>query len=88
VATILVQEGTLKTGDAFLAGSHYGRVRAMLNDKGQKIGESHPSIPVEVVGFTDIPEAGETFIVVSEERMPNRSVSTDKKKFVKRNSPN
>ena len=69
VATILVQEGTLKTGDAFLAGSHYGRVRAMLNDKGQKIGESHPSIPVEVVGFTDIPEAGETFIVVSEERM-------------------
>ena len=69
VATILVQEGTLKTGDAFLAGSHYGRVRAMLNDKGQKIGESHPSIPVEVVGFTDIPEAGGTFIVVSEERM-------------------
>jgi translation initiation factor IF-2 len=69
VATILVQEGTLRTGDAFLAGSHYGRVRAMLNDKGQKIRESHPSIPVEVIGFTDIPEAGETFIVVSEERM-------------------
>jgi translation initiation factor IF-2 len=69
VATLLVQEGTLKTGDAFLAGSHYGRVRAMLNDKGQKIEEAFPSIPVEVVGFTDIPEAGETFIVVSEERM-------------------
>jgi translation initiation factor IF-2 len=69
VATLLVQEGTLKTGDAFLAGSHYGRVRAMLNDKGQKIEVVHPSTPVEVVGFTDIPEAGETFIVVSEERM-------------------
>lgn len=69
VATLLVQEGMLKTGDAFLAGSHYGRVRAMLNDKGQKIEEACPSIPVEVVGFTDIPEAGETFIVVSEERM-------------------
>jgi translation initiation factor IF-2 len=69
VATLLVQEGTLKTGDAFLAGSHYGRVRAMLNDKGQKIEEACPSIPMEVVGFTDIPEAGETFIVVSEERM-------------------
>jgi len=69
VATLLVQEGTLKTGDAFLAGSHYGRVRAMLNDKGQKIEEARPSTPVEVVGFTDIPEAGETFIVVSEERM-------------------
>jgi translation initiation factor IF-2 len=69
VATLLVQEGTLRTGDAFLAGSHYGRVRAMLNDKGQKVEEVHPSTPVEVVGFTDIPEAGETFIVVSEERM-------------------
>lgn len=69
VATLLVQEGTLKTGDAFIAGSHYGRVRAMLNDKGQKIVEATPSTPVEVVGFTDIPEAGETFIVVSEERM-------------------
>ncbi|OGQ00399.1 MAG: hypothetical protein A2026_13735 [Deltaproteobacteria bacterium RBG_19FT_COMBO_46_12] len=69
VATLLVQEGTLKTGDAFLAGSHYGRVRAMLNDKGQKIQEARPSTPVEVVGFTDIPGAGETFIVVSEERM-------------------
>ncbi len=69
VATLLVQEGTLKTGDAFIAGSHYGRVRAMLNDKGQKMGAAPPSIPVEVVGFTDVPEAGETFIVVSEERM-------------------
>ncbi len=69
VATLLVQEGTLKTGDAFVAGSHYGRVRAMLNDKGQKLEQAPPSIPVEVVGFTDIPEAGEPFIVVSEERM-------------------
>ena len=69
VATLLVQEGTLKTGDVFIAGSHYGRVRAMLNDKGQKIEEAGPSTPVEVVGFTDVPEAGETFIVVSEERM-------------------
>ncbi|MCJ7784061.1 MAG: translation initiation factor IF-2, partial [Desulfobacterales bacterium] len=69
VATLLVQEGTLKTGDAFIAGSHYGRVRAMLNDKRKKIGEASPSTPVEVVGFTDIPEAGEAFIVVSEERM-------------------
>ncbi len=69
VATLLVQEGTLKTGDAFIAGSHYGRVRAMLNDKGQKIEGASSSTPVEVVGFTDVPEAGETFIVVSEERM-------------------
>jgi translation initiation factor IF-2 len=69
VATLLVQEGTLKTGDVFIAGSHYGRVRAMLNDKAQKIEKASPSTPVEVVGFTDVPEAGDTFIAVSEERM-------------------
>ncbi len=69
VATLLVQEGTLKPGDVFIAGSQYGRVRAMLNDKGQKMEDARPSMPVEVVGFTDVPEAGETFIVISEERM-------------------
>jgi translation initiation factor IF-2 len=69
VATILVQEGTLKTGDAFIAGSQFGRVRAMLNDKGQKIENAQPSLPVEVVGFSDVPEAGETFIVIPDERM-------------------
>jgi translation initiation factor IF-2 len=69
VATLLVQEGILKAGNVFIAGSHYGRVRAMLDDKGQRIEEARPSTPVEVVGFTDIPEAGGTFIGVSDERM-------------------
>jgi translation initiation factor IF-2 len=69
VATVLVQEGALRTGDPFIAGSHYGRVRAMLNDKGQKIEEARPSTPGEVIGFVDVPDAGDTFIVVSEERM-------------------
>jgi translation initiation factor IF-2 len=69
VATVLVQEGMLKTGDVFIAGSHYGRVRAMLDDKGQKIETAGPSKPVEVVGFVDVPEAGETFIVTPDERM-------------------
>ena len=69
VATLLVREGTLRAGDVFIAGSHYGRVRAMLNHKGQKIEKTGPSTPVEVVGFTDVPEAGDPFIVVSEERM-------------------
>jgi translation initiation factor IF-2 len=69
VATLLVQEGTLKPGDAFISGSHYGRVRAMLDDKGKKIEEAGPSTPVEVVGFSDVPEAGDPFIVVSEERI-------------------
>jgi translation initiation factor IF-2 len=69
VATLLVQEGTLKTGDVFIAGSHYGRVRAMLNDRGQKIEESPPAMPVEVVGFSDVPDAGEAFIMIPDERM-------------------
>ncbi|OGP76586.1 MAG: hypothetical protein A2V86_02005 [Deltaproteobacteria bacterium RBG_16_49_23] len=69
VATVLVQEGSLKAGDVFIAGSHYGRVRAMLNDKGQKIEKVGPSTPVEVLGFTDVPDAGETFIAVTDERM-------------------
>lgn len=69
VATLLVQEGTLKAGDAFIAGSHYGRVRAMLNDRGYKIEDAPPSIPVEVVGFSDVPEAGKTFIVIPDERL-------------------
>ncbi len=69
VATVLVQEGTLKTGDPFIAGSHYGRVRAMLNDKGQKIEKATACVPVEVVGFEGVPEAGEVFIAVSDERM-------------------
>jgi len=69
IATVLVQEGTLKPGDVFIAGSHYGRMRAMLNDRGGKIEEARPSTPVEVIGFADIPEAGEPFIVVPEERL-------------------
>jgi translation initiation factor IF-2 len=69
VATILIQEGTLRPGDVFLAGSHYGKVRAMLNDRGQKIDQARPATPVEVVGFSDVPDAGEIFIAVSDERM-------------------
>jgi translation initiation factor IF-2 len=69
VATVLVQEGALKTGDVFLAGSHYGRVRAMYNERGERMESVGPSVPVEVLGFTDMPEAGETFIVGPEERM-------------------
>jgi len=69
VATVLIQEGTLRPGEVFIAGSQYGRVRAMFNDKGQRIEEAGPSMPVEVVGFSDVPEAGEIFVVVSEERM-------------------
>ncbi len=69
VATVLVQEGTLRSGDPFIAGAHYGRVRALFNDRGYKVSEAGPSTPVEVLGFDDVPEAGESFIVVTDERM-------------------
>jgi translation initiation factor IF-2 len=69
VATVLVQEGTLKVGDSFISGMNYGRLRAIMDDRGQRIEEASPSMPVEVVGFTGLPEAGEAFIVLDDERI-------------------
>jgi translation initiation factor IF-2 len=68
VATVLVQSGTLKKGDILLAGQEYGKVRAMLNELGQPISEAGPSIPVEVLGLSGTPSAGDDAIVVPDER--------------------
>lgn len=68
VATILVQSGTLKRGDMLLAGSAFGRVRAMLDENGKDIKEAGPSIPVEILGLSDVPNAGEEVIVLNDER--------------------
>ncbi len=68
VATILVQSGTLKTGDVVLAGQTYGRVRAMLDENGKTIKSAGPSIPVEIQGLTEVPQAGDEFMVLSDER--------------------
>jgi translation initiation factor IF-2 len=68
VATVLVQSGTLKVGDAFLAGMHAGKVRALIDDSGKRIVEASPSTPVEVIGFSDVPSAGDIFIVVEDEK--------------------
>ena len=68
VATVLVQSGTLKAGDVVLAGQTYGRVRAMLDENGQKIESAGPSIPVEIQGLTEVPQAGDEFMVMSDER--------------------
>ncbi|MES2538202.1 MAG: translation initiation factor IF-2 [Pseudomonadota bacterium] len=68
VATILVQSGTLKRGDVVLAGSAYGRVRAMLDENGKSITEAGPSIPVEIQGLTEVPAAGEEVMVMVDER--------------------
>ncbi|MEY4738289.1 MAG: hypothetical protein RL302_2608 [Pseudomonadota bacterium] len=75
VATILVQSGTLKTGDVVLAGQTYGRVRAMLDENGKSIKTAGPSIPVEIQGLTEVPQAGDEFMVMSDERRA-REIST------------
>jgi translation initiation factor IF-2 len=67
VATVLVQNGTLRVGDAFVCGATSGRVRSMVNDLGERVMEAGPSTPVEVAGFSDVPEAGDAFQVVSDE---------------------
>jgi translation initiation factor IF-2 len=68
VATILVQSGTLKRGDMILAGTTFGKVRAMLDETGKEIQEAGPSIPVEILGLSDVPSAGEEVIVLNDER--------------------
>jgi translation initiation factor IF-2 len=75
VATVLVQSGTLKRGDVVLAGSTYGRVRAMLDEDGKATTEAGPSIPVEIQGLTEVPQAGDEFMVLSDERRA-REVAT------------
>ena len=69
VATVLVQRGTLHVGDSIVAGNAYGRVRAMLGDHGEKVAEATPSRPVQVLGFTSVPGAGDSFMVVEEDRV-------------------
>ena len=67
VATVLVQKGTLKRGDIFVVGEQWGRVRALLNDKGERVDEAGPSVPVEVLGLSGTPEAGDVLNVVDDE---------------------
>ena len=62
VATVLVQKGTLRVGDAIAAGSCFGKVRAMMDDKGRRVKEAGPSVPVEILGLNDVPNAGEVFV--------------------------
>lgn len=68
VATVIVNSGTLKVGDVFLAGTLAGRVRALIDDSGRRVESAEPSTPVEVIGFPDIPQAGDIFVVIDDER--------------------
>ncbi len=68
LATVLVQKGTLKIGDPFIVGQYYGKVRGLFNEFGQKQKEAGPSVPVRVIGFSGLPQAGDTFIVLESEK--------------------
>ena len=78
VATVLVQNGTLRQGDSIVAGTSFGRIRGMMDDKGRKITEAAPSTPVEIIGFAEVPAAGDIFHVVQDERMAKELVEQRK----------
>lgn len=79
VSTILIQNGTLKTGDIIIAGTAVGRVRAMTNDKAKTVMEAGPSTPVEIIGLSEVPSAGDVFNVVSDEKLARELA--DQRKF-------
>ena len=80
IMTILVQNGTLRQGDIIIAGTSVGRVRTMINDKGQRVKEAGPSVPVEIAGMSEVPNAGDVFNAVDDERMARELVEERKEK--------
>lgn len=86
VATVLVQKGTLKVGEPIACGSAYGKVRAMVDDKGRRVKEASPSTPVEIIGLNSVPDAGETFIAMDNEKdarsFAETFVSQDREKLL------
>ncbi len=81
-ATVIVKQGTLKKGDFFVVGPHYGKVRALMNDKGKRIKSAGPSFPVQITGFGEIPEVGETLYVVRNEKEAKQISSYRKTKLL------
>ena len=78
IASVLVQRGTLDTGDTIVVGTSIGRIRAMKNDKGQKVKKAGPSTPVEIMGLTEVPEAGDIFYEVKDEKMAKHLIEKRK----------
>ncbi|MGG7057650.1 translation initiation factor IF-2 [Clostridium tertium] len=81
VATLLIQNGTLHVGDSILVGSTYGRIRAMFDDKGKSIKSAGPSIPVEILGLSEVPAAGDRFTVVKDEKTARNMAEARKQKI-------
>lgn len=80
IATVLIQEGTLKAGDPFVSRHNFGKVRALIDDRGRKIKKAGPSTPVEITGFSSVPEAGDVFIAVDEKKARQTSIYWQQKK--------
>ncbi len=83
IMTVLVQNGTLRTGDIIIAGTAVGRVRVMTNDKGERVNEAGPSVPVEITGMSEVPSAGDVFNAVADERMA-RELAEQRKEDMKK----
>lgn len=81
VATVLVQDGTLREGDIFVCGPYYGRVRAMIDDQGKRVKAAGPSVPVEVLGFNGVPEAGSSFVVMQDEARARQIAESRRQKL-------
>ena len=81
VATVLVQNGTLKVGDVIIAGTSVGHVRAMVDDRGNRIKKAGPSVPVEILGLNEVPDGGDTFYVVNDEKLARDVVAQRKEKI-------
>ncbi len=80
IASILVQNGTLNVGDPIVAGTAYGRIRAMIDDKGKKVKKATPSIPVEILGLSEVPKAGDSFYIAANDREARRLAESMKAK--------
>lgn len=80
VGTVLIQGGTLNVGDLFVAGQHSGKVRAMYNERNVKVKQAFPSVPIQVIGFDSVPQAGDTFVVMNSEREV-REISTKRQQL-------
>lgn len=86
VATVLVQKGTLRVGDAVVAGTAYGRVRAMMDYNGRRLESAGPSVPVEVLGFSEVPEAGDILYAVEDDKLARQVVEERKEKIKEANT--
>ena len=81
VATLLIETGTIHVGDSIVAGSAYGKVRAMVDDKGKRVKKAGPSMPVEIIGLSEVPTAGDTFYVVEDDKLARNIAEKHKEAY-------